>query len=368
MAKQRKPIPKSQREISEGLQTPSYPQAGNPNDATQYSVDPNINQAGIPFNRSEKLSVKGDTYKEFTVGLQDIDEAILYYFKEVIKPFVYQNGERREVPIIYGSPERWKSVQKDGYYRDKNGRVMMPIIMVKRNTIAKNRNITNKLDANEPHLYTSWQKSWNNKNFYSNFNLLNNRVQTKQFVANVVPDYVTISYSVIVQTYYMEQLNKIVEAMEYASDSYWGNPERYKFLARIDNFETVNTISKGEDRSVTSTFNINMYGYIIPDTIQKDLNSIKKYNDRSKVIFALEVTEDPSVFEADPQVTQDGRVRFQGGNTINSDTFVPPTRRPSQSRIAGSESAGFANNLTNIVNDVEQLKSDIADIKEALGI
>jgi hypothetical protein len=324
MAKQRKPIPKSQREISEGLQTPSYPQAGNPNDATQYSVDPNINQAGIPFNRSEKLSVKGDTYKEFTVGLQD---------------------------IIYGSPERWKSVQKDGYYRDKNGRVMMPIIMVKRNTIAKNRNITNKLDANEPHLYTSWQKSWNNKNFYSNFNLLNNRVQTKQFVANVVPDYVTISYSVIVQTYYMEQLNKIVEAMEYASDSYWGDPERYKFLARIDNFETVN-----------------MYGYIIPDTIQKDLNSIKKYNDRSKVIFALEVTEDPSVFEADPQVTQDGRVRFQGGNTINSDTFVPPTRRPSQSRIAGSESAGFANNLTNIVNDVEQLKSDIAAIKEALGI
>jgi hypothetical protein len=38
MAKQRKPIPKSQREISEGLQTPSYVQAGNPNGANQYSV------------------------------------------------------------------------------------------------------------------------------------------------------------------------------------------------------------------------------------------------------------------------------------------------------------------------------------------
>jgi len=245
-----------------------------------------------------------------TVGLQDIDEAIFYYFENVIKPFVYQNGERREVPIIYGSPERWKSVQKDGYYRDKNGRIMSPIILLKRNNLSKNRSITNKLDANQPHLYTSWQKQYNNKNFYSNFNALNNRVQTKQFVANVVPDYVTLSYSVIVQTYYMEQLNKIIESIEYASDAYWGNPERFKFMARIDSFNTVNEIAKGEDRSVRSTFDINMYGYIIPDTVQKDLNSIKKFNSKSKVTFSLETTSDPNVYNPDPQTTEDGRSRL----------------------------------------------------------
>ena len=310
MAKQRKPVPKSQREISEGLQTPSYVQAGNPNGSSEYSSNPNVNQAGIPFNRSEKMSRKGDSYKDFTVGIQDIDEAVFYYFENVIRPFVYQNGERREVPIIYGSPERWKSVQKDGYYRDKNGRIMSPIIMFKRNSLTKNRNITNKLDANQPHLYTSWQKSWNSKNFYSNFNLLNNREQTKQFIANVVPDYVTLSYSVIVQTYYIEQLNKIIESVEYASDAYWGNPDRFKFMARIDSFNTVNEIAKGEDRSVRSTFDINMYGYIIPDAIQKDLSSIKKYNSKSKVIFSLETTSNPQVFQSDPQVTEDGRNRL----------------------------------------------------------
>jgi len=283
MAKSRKPIPKSQRELSEGLQTPSYVQAGNPNGSGKYSS---------------------------AVGLQDIDEAIFYYFENVIKPFVYQNGERREVPIIYGSPERWKSVQKDGYYRDKNGRIMSPIILLKRNNLSKNRSITNKLDANQPHLYTSWQKQYNNKNFYSNFNALNNRVQTKQFVANVVPDYVTLSYSVIVQTYYMEQLNKIIESIEYASDAYWGNPERFKFMARIDSFNTVNEIAKGEDRSVRSTFDINMYGYIIPDTVQKDLNSIKKFNSKSKVTFSLETTSDPNVYNPDPQTTEDGRSRL----------------------------------------------------------
>ena len=73
MAKQRQPIPKTQREISEGLQTPYDVTAGNPNDSGKYSTDPNVNQAGVPFNRSEKMSRKGDSYKDFTVGLQDID-------------------------------------------------------------------------------------------------------------------------------------------------------------------------------------------------------------------------------------------------------------------------------------------------------
>jgi hypothetical protein len=310
MAKQRKPIPKTQREISEGLQTPTDAQMGNPNGANKYSEQPDVNQAGIPFNRSEKLSRKGDTYKDFTVSIQDIDESIFYYFENVIRPFVYQNGERIAVPIIYGSPERWKSVQKDGYYRDKNGRIMSPIIMFKRNSITKNRSITNKLDANQPNLYTAWMKQYNPKNFYSNFNTLNNRDQTKQFVANVVPDYVTIQYSVIVQTYYVEQLNTIVEAINYASDAYWGDPQRFKFMARIDSFNTVNEIAKGEDRSVRSTFDINMYGYIIPDIVQKDLNSIKKYNSKSKVIFSLETTSNPQIYESNPQITVDGRNRL----------------------------------------------------------
>ena len=215
----RKPVPKSQKEISKNLQTPTDPRMGNPNDATPGPQYPPINQANIDFNRSTKMSFKGDKTKPFSIGIQDIDESIMYYFTEVIQPFVIQNGERIEVPIIYGSPERWKSVQKDGYYRDKKGAIMNPIIMFKRDGLTRNRTLTRKLDANEPNLYTFWQKSYNNKNFYSNFNILNNRVQTKQYIVNVVPDYVTLTYSCIVQTYYMEQLNKIVESINYASDA-----------------------------------------------------------------------------------------------------------------------------------------------------
>ncbi len=65
-----------------------------------------------------------------------------------------QKGTRLNVPVMYGSPEKWKSFQKDGYYRDQKGKIMAPLIMFKRTDIAKNRTIANKLDANYPNNLT----------------------------------------------------------------------------------------------------------------------------------------------------------------------------------------------------------------------
>tara|TARA_B100001769_G_C21611137_1_gene343195 strand:- start:48 stop:353 length:306 start_codon:yes stop_codon:yes gene_type:complete len=96
----RKPVPKSQREISTNLQTPYDAQLGNPNDASEGSQFPPNNQANIPFNRSTKMSFKGDTTKPFSIGIKDLDESIMYYFDNVIRPYVVQNGERIAVPII----------------------------------------------------------------------------------------------------------------------------------------------------------------------------------------------------------------------------------------------------------------------------
>lgn len=316
MAKQRKPIPKTQRELSEGLQTPSYVQAGNPNGSGQYSSDPNLNQAGIPFNRSEKMSRKGDTYKEFTVGLQDIDESVFYYFENVIRPFVYQNGERREVPIIYGSPERWKSMQKDGYYRDKNNRIMSPIIMFKRNSITKNRSLTNKLDANNPVNFNVFTKKYDKRNAYDQFAVLNNRVPAKQFYASVVPDYINLTYECVIFTYYVEQLNKVVEAIQYASDSYWGDPERFKFKASIDSFAFQTEMQTDNERMVRSSFSIKLNGYVIPEILQRDLNGIEKYTEKTKIIFSMETDTPPGFYEG-----------TQKGDRIETNELPDPNRK-----------------------------------------
>lgn len=276
MPNSRVPIPKSQREISISLQEPynqegpGFSPVGNPNST-------------VELNRGNQVSFKGDTTKPFSIGIQDIDEAILYYFKNVIKPFVLQNGDRIEVPVIYGSPEKWVSFQKNGYYRDAQGRIMMPIIMFKRDNIEKVRSIANKLDANNPHNIAIYRKLWSVKNSYDNFSVLNNIKPEKINYAVVVPDYITLTYSCAINTYYMDQLNKIVEAIEYASDSYWGNPARFLFRAMIDSFAIKTELSEKEERVVSSTFSIKMNGYIIPDVIQKDLTALKKLPDIAKV-------------------------------------------------------------------------------------
>ena len=297
MSKQRKPVPKSQRKQSIERQDPFPGMEGrgaqqNPNSAdSRYNSPANYQSTGINFNRSEQISSKGDTTKEFSVGVKDIDEAVFYYFNNEIKPFVYQNGNRIEVPVIYGSPERWKSFQRDGYYRDKKGAIMYPIIVIKRDTLSKDRTVANKLDSNQPNLYGMYSKNFSSKNFYSNFGTLNNRKPVEKFHIVAQPDYVTIEYSCIIQTYYMEQLNKIVESCEYASDSYWGNPEKYVFRSFIDSFTTKTEIPNNSDRMVTGTFNIRLRGYLIPDTIQKELNSVKMYNSKSSVIVSETVVQ-----------------------------------------------------------------------------
>jgi hypothetical protein len=293
MPRGRKPNPKSQKEISNSLVDPYvFPETGeslgNPNIPSNFEQFTAGDQSGIDFNRSEQMSFKDDTTKQFTVGLTDIDESIMFYFQNVIRPTVIQNGNRLAVPIIYGTPERWKSVQKDGYYKDKNGAIMSPLIMFKRDTIDKNRSLANKLDANYPHLYTSWKKVYDNKNSYSNFSVLTNRKPVEQFIVNVVPDYVTLTYSCTIQTYYNEQLNKIIEAVNYASDSYWGDPERFKFKTTIDSYSTAIEISDTSNRIVKGTFSLKLSGYIIPDTIQKELTAIKKYNSKAQVIITSE--------------------------------------------------------------------------------
>ena len=313
MARPRKPIPKTQRQLSleqqeafKGIENRG--DSGNPN-LSDGNFNANVQSTGIEFNRSKEMSFKDDDTKQYSVGIQDIDEAVFYYFKNVIKPFVIQNGDRREVPVIYGAPERWKSFQRDGYYRDKSNAIMLPIIVIKRDTITKDRTVANKLDANSPNLNGVWQSKFSSDNFYDNFSTLNNRKPVKTFYAVAQPDYVTMEYSCLIQTYYMSQLNKIIEACEYASDAYWGDPNKFKFRAFIDSFTTATELVQNQDRLVKGTFGIRLRGYIIPNTIQKELNSLKKYNSRAKVTITNEVVRDMRDLNPLRDPTTDGRKR-----------------------------------------------------------
>ena len=153
----------------------------------------------ISFNRGTKISrnspaVKDDV-KNFTVGLMDMDSSILYYFNEVIKPEVEVNKEKVKVPCLYASPERWASMQRYGYLRDKKRQIISPLIVYKRTAMAKNTDIAiDKLDANKPNIFYSFEKKYTQHNRYDKFSVLQNISPGKEFYNVAMPDYVTLTY------------------------------------------------------------------------------------------------------------------------------------------------------------------------------
>ena len=242
-------------------------------------------------NRGNQVSRSNNDDVDFKVGIKDIDTAIYYYFNEVIKPSVIQNGKTLNVPVVYGSPERWKAMQNDGYYRDKNGKMQAPLIVFRRETVEKNRNIGNKLDGNDPKNFGVFKQSHSKKNIYDRFSAVNNRIATDEYYAVAIPDYVNITYSCVIFTDYVEQNNKLVEAINFASDSYWGDPSKFHFRAMIDTYTTSTEIVQGSERIVKSNFNITLLGHIVTDTVNALAVNSKKYFSKAAVKVTAETVK-----------------------------------------------------------------------------
>ena len=283
-----KPKPYTKREFLSKLQKPYV------NPDTKEEVLPKQAPPSLPLkpgqpeiNRALEVSLKDDDKnKTISIGLKDIDSAILYYLENVIKPTVTQNDRRLSVPVIYGSPERWKSMQADGFYRDKNGKTMVPLLMFKRDSFVKNNTIGNKLDGNKVNNIEYFETGYSKRNIYDNFNVLRGQKRQKEYILGIIPDYIDITYSMSIFTDYVEQANEITEAVEFAARSYWGDPEKFMFRANIDTFNTPVLLENGSDRANRTTMNVLVNGYIIPSGINAAMAgpSPKSYN-VTKTVF-----------------------------------------------------------------------------------
>ena len=305
MPRDLKPIPRNIVQVEQSQISAYLPSQGKPdsNDGTVFSK-----------NRGKDLSFKGNKIKDISIGLEDIDGAIQYYFDNVIKPNVIQNNSRVAVPVIFGDAERWKSVQNDGFYRDKDGKIMAPLIMYKRTGVEKNRTLGNKIDGNKAHLFNVFETRYDKRNAYDKFDILTNRIPSKQYYVSVVPDYVTVTYECVLFTNFVEQNNALIEAIEYVSDSYWGDFKRWHFRTKIDTFAVTNVIEQGSDRVAKTSFTMTLNGYLIPDTINKQLANEDLFYSPAQIVFGLETTSDLS--------TVDSTTQMAANNTVGSTSFV----------------------------------------------
>tara|TARA_Y100000389_G_scaffold64830_1_gene60877 strand:+ start:596 stop:2284 length:1689 start_codon:yes stop_codon:yes gene_type:complete len=238
------------------------------------------------FNRGEKISRNSpgakDDVKNVSVGIMDMDSAIMYYFNEVIKPEVEINKEKVKVPCIYASPERWNQISKQGYLRDKKKQIITPLIAFKRTGMTRNTDMPiDKLDANEPKHFYTFQKRYTQQNRFDKFSVQNNLVPNNEYFNVSMPDYMNLTYEFTIWTSYIEQMNTIVEKINYSDGAYWGQPGKMRFRTSIESFSDSSQV-EGE-RLIRTTFSVNLYGYILPETFDSKTTT-QKYLTPKKLI------------------------------------------------------------------------------------
>jgi len=194
--------------------------------------------------------------------------------------------------------------------------------MFKKSNIEKNRNLGNKLDGNEVSNFVIYQKKYSKRNIYDRFSILGNRNPSEELYGVVIPDYVTVTYQCVVFTDYVEQCDKLIEALNFASDSYWGDKDRYRFRAMIDSFTPTVELAQGQDRGVKATFSIKLNGYIITDTYNRDKANLKKFYSKSQVTFGFETVGDLETLTAQAATPEaQAPARFFDGQTGLSTTL-----------------------------------------------
>ena len=167
------------------------------------SVDPKLNKA-------KQIRRDKDNVKNVSVGIYDVDSAFKNFLEKDVRPTVEDDGRFFPVPVMYASPEKWASAQRDGFMKDENGMILTPVIVFKRDNLSINTELSKLKVAQNEDAHQAFERKYTKVNRYDQFSILTGEVPKKEFLSVERPDYVDLQYEVIVWCDYMEQVNKVV--------------------------------------------------------------------------------------------------------------------------------------------------------------
>lgn len=247
--------------------------------APEIGADPTLEVVGVDLHqnayereiRSEPVQERraNDTLRDerestpISITLMKIDKTIFKHLTNFIKPTVDDDGNQRLVPVRYANAERWQQVREDGVLRDAAGRVQTPIILFRRTGIRRNL-LTNPVNK---HIDRTYQTGWNRHFTYDKFNVLNRIIPSKKLVSVTIPDYVDLTYDFLLWTDYIEQMNPLIETLNFEMDSYWGERGEFKFRVRTEDYTVDTEVPATGDRYVKATFQMKVSAYLLPDSM-----------------------------------------------------------------------------------------------------
>jgi hypothetical protein len=243
-----------------------------------------INPLRPDLNRGKEIkSTKGDLRKSIT--LFDIDYAMMSYLEDTVLPTLKDaNGVGVKIPVIYGNSERWNGARRQGVFRDSKGKIQLPILMIRRTSIAKDETMS----MPNRHLSYPAITKWSKDNRYDRFSAMGSGVKPKKEIFRItMPDYVEVNYDCLGWTSYTEQLNEVIEHLNFAS-SYWGDKEKFKFRTSVGEYNVVNEVGEGTERINRVEFSLNVKAYLLPEKFDGEPTT-KKSMSTKRIVMATEV-------------------------------------------------------------------------------
>ena len=232
---------------------------------------------------------KSNTY---SIDLKDIDTAIISHVKDVMKLKIEENNELVDVPVLYGNEERWVNARKRGALRDKNGSLILPLLMLKRTGVDRNELSGQgfEWDVNGEYIQIVRSSTYSKDNKYDNFMVQQGKKPVTDYIVTGMPLHLSATYEFAVWTQYMTQMNHLVEQFISQSNRYWGSAGNYKFHVSMDgSISDATEITAGADRIIKTNFSVILNGYIIPEYISTVINkktfNAKKTFSKSKITF-----------------------------------------------------------------------------------
>jgi hypothetical protein len=233
-------------------------------------------------NRANEIkSTKGDLKQ--SISLFDIDYAMMSYLEDTALPTLDDNGKALKIPVIYGNSERWNGSRREGVFRDSKGKIQLPLMMIRRTSIAKDES----MPMQNRHVSYQAITKYSKDNRYDRFTALGGNIKPKYEIFKIqMPEYVELNYDCMVWTNYTEQLNAVIEQLQYTS-SYWGDKEKFKFRTSLGDFNIINEVGEGTERINRIEFSLSVKAYLLPEKFDGE-NMVKKSMSTKRVVVATE--------------------------------------------------------------------------------
>lgn len=309
----------------------------------------NRSEGRLDDNRALHVRRDTDVTKNFTVGIKDVDEVVFSHLQGMDLTVV-DNGNHIKVPVSYASPEKWKSVRNDGFMRDNNGRIILPALIFYRTSSESDKNYA----SFNKYLRYPVIKTYSQKNQYTKFSsMVGQKNKPLSEVYNVVcPDHMKFNYKFILWTEYIEQMNSLIERINFETNDYWGAEKGLRFRTFVDSYTHITEVQTDSDRLIKTEFDLTLHGYLLPERFAPGLDGFKSTTEKTftakKVILGTEIVSTGWEPTVDPKIKD----RWRSQHYPNITTELEKTLAGQGIKVLGlndSELKSFRNSFATTI-------------------